>query len=394
MGEKQLLIIGVDPGTTLGYAAIDFDGNLVKVHSEKNLDLSSLISELIKLGKVLIVASDKEYNPDFVNKLAVKIGARVISPDYDLKVIEKRDFVRDYETKNQHEVDALASALFALKKISPLLNKINIFVEHYNKEHIKQELIEFVVGKELNIRDAAEIIEEPEKQEIKIIKEVVEEKKLTEKDFLILYKKFKEAKRDVSLLKEQNVKLKIQLTNLSKDYEYMFKQISKSQMDKKMQSLLEFKEKRIKFFDSELKKKQNEIKCMQGEITTLLYFLSRVNSSILLKKLDNLGLREFEKKKNILNIGEGDVLLVKDPDIFSEKAINEIKGKINIIIYKKPVSKNVESRLPFIFINGSTLSIEEDEYFGVTSRKDFEKIKSSKGILHKILQDYREERSA
>ncbi len=394
MGEKQLLIIGVDPGTTLGYAAIDFDGNLVKVHSEKNLDLSSLISELIKLGKVLIVASDKEYNPDFVNKLAVKIGARVISPDYDLKVIEKRDFVRDYETKNQHEVDALASALFALKKISPLLNKINIFVEHYNKEHIKQELIEFVVGKELNIRDAAEIIEEPEKQEIKIIKEVVEEKKLTEKDFLILYKKFKEARRDVSLLKEQNVKLKIQLTNLSKDYEYMFKQISKSQMDKKMQSLLEFKEKRIKFFDSELKKKQNEIKCMQGEITTLLYFLSRVNSSILLKKLDNLGLREFEKKKNILNIGEGDVLLVKDPDIFSEKAINEIKGKINIIIYKKPVSKNVESRLPFIFINGSTLSIEEDEYFGVTSRKDFEKIKSSKGILHKILQDYREERSA
>jgi len=389
-----LLIIGVDPGTTLGYAAIDFDGNLVKVHSEKNLDLSSLISELIKLGKVLIVASDKEYNPDFVNKLAVKIGARVISPDYDLKVIEKRDFVRDYETKNQHEVDALASALFALKKISPLLNKINIFVEHYNKEHIKQELIEFVVGKELNIRDAAEIIEEPEKQEIKIIKEVVEEKKLTEKDFLILYKKFKEARRDVSLLKEQNVKLKIQLTNLSKDYEYMFKQISKSQMDKKMQSLLEFKEKRIKFFDSELKKKQNEIKCMQGEITTLLYFLSRVNSSILLKKLDNLGLREFEKKKNILNIGEGDVLLVKDPDIFSEKAINEIKGKINIIIYKKPVSKNVESRLPFIFINGSTLSIEEDEYFGVTSRKDFEKIKSSKGILHKILQDYREERSA
>lgn len=389
-----MLIIGVDPGTTLGYAAIDFDGNLVKVHSEKNLDLSSLISELIKLGKVLIVASDKEYNPDFVNKLAVKIGARVISPDYDLKVIEKRDFVRDYETKNQHEVDALASALFALKKISPLLNKINIFVEHYNKEHIKQELIEFVVGKELNIRDAAEIIEEPEKQEIKIIKEVVEEKKLTEKDFLILYKKFKEARRDVSLLKEQNVKLKIQLTNLSKDYEYMFKQISKSQMDKKMQSLLEFKEKRIKFFDSELKKKQNEIKCMQGEITTLLYFLSRVNSSILLKKLDNLGLREFEKKKNILNIGEGDVLLVKDPDIFSEKAINEIKGKINIIIYKKPVSKNVESRLPFIFINGSTLSIEEDEYFGVTSRKDFEKIKSSKGILHKILQDYREERSA
>ena len=393
MGEKQLLIIGIDPGTTLGYAVLDFEGKIIKIHSEKNLDLGSLISELIKLGKPLIIATDKEYNPDFVDKLAIKVGARVIGPDYDLKVDEKRELTKDFKTNNQHEMDALASAFFAIKKIGPLLKKINIFAEHYKKEDIKGQLIEFVVGKGLNIRDAAEIIEEPEKEESKIIKEVVEEKRLTEKDFLMLYKRFKEAREDLQFLKEENTKLKEQIAAIRRDYEYMLKQISKSQLDKKMQSLLNFKEKRIKFFDSQLRIKQDEIKMMQNEITTLIYFISNMNSSNLLKKLDNLGLNEFEKKKNILNIKEGDILLVKDPDIVSEKTISEIKEKVGVILYRKPVSKKIESKLPFIFINANEFSIEENEYFGIVNKEEFEKTKNKQGLLHKIVEDYKKERS-
>ena len=393
MADKKLLIAGIDPGTTVGYAAIDFDGNVVKVHSEKNLDIGDIILELIKLGRPLIVASDKEYNPDFVEKLAVKLGAKVISPDYDLKVNEKRELTSEFKTNNQHEMDALASALFALKKISSLLKKINIFVEHYKKEHIKEALIEFVVGKGLNIRDAAEIIEEPKKEETRIIKEVVEEKKLTEKDFLLLYKKFKEAQKDISLLKDQNKKLRDEADKVKKDYELMFRRISKTQSDEKVKELLDFKEKRINFFDKQLRRKQDEIKSMQDEVTTLLYFLSNMNSSILLKKLDNLGLNEFEKKKGILNIKEGDILLVKDPDIISEKTINDIKDKVQVIFYKKPISEKVESKLPFVFINSNNVGIDENEYFGIINRGEFERIKNKKDLLHKIIEDYKRERA-
>ena len=392
MAKQELLIVGVDPGTTVGYAAIDFEGNVIKTHSEKNLDLGALISELIIIGKPLIISGDKQKNPDFVERLAVKLGARVISPDYDLKVSEKRDLTRQHETKNHHEADALASAFFAFKKIRPLLNKINIFIEHYKKENIRPQLVEFVVGKELNIRGAVEVIEAPEKEEAKIIREVVEEKKLDEKDFLVLYNRFKEAKKDASFLREQNTKLKEQISAIKRDYEYMLKQISRSQLDKKMQSLLDFKEKRIKFFDSQLKNEQEKIKSMQNEITTLIYFLSNMNSGILLKKLDNLGLNEFEKKKNILNIKEGDILLVKDPDITSEKTIGEIKGKVSFILYKKPVSQKIEANFPFIFINANDISIEENEYFGIAGREDFEKIKSKKTLLSKIVEDYKRER--
>jgi len=391
--DKQLLIIGIDPGTTLGYAVIDFEGELVKVHSGKNIDFNSLISRLISLGKPLIVASDKEYNPDLVSRVAVKLGARVIAPDYDLKVSEKRELVRDYETGNQHEIDALASALFALKKISPLLKKINIFVEHYKKEGIKQQLIEFVVGKELNIRDAAEIIEGHGKEEVKIIKEVVKEKKLREKDFLVIYKKYKEAKKDVSLLREQNKKLRDEMTAVKRDYEYMFKQISKSQQDRKMQSLLSFKERRVNFFDRQLKKNQEVVKTMQDEITLLLYFLSNINSSVLLKKLDNLGLKDWGKRKHLLGIKQGDVLLVKDIDIRSDRVVDVLIGKVEIILYRKPISKKVAAKLPFVFINANKLDIEENEYFGIVSKKEFDKVKSKLGMLDKIVEDYKRERS-
>ena len=78
MGEKQLLIVGIDPGTTLGYAAIDFEGNLVKVWSEKNLDMGSLISKLIRLGRPLIVAGDKEYNPEDFHDLDGRIKIKPI----------------------------------------------------------------------------------------------------------------------------------------------------------------------------------------------------------------------------------------------------------------------------------------------------------------------------
>ena len=169
----------------------------------------------------------------------------------------------------------------------------------------------------------------------------------------------------------------------------MFKQISKSQLDKKMQSLLDFKEKRIQFFDKELRRGQEGLKSMQNEVTTLLYFLSNINSSVLLKKLDNLGFKEFEKKENILNIKEGDILLVKDPDIVSEKTIDSLRDKVNIIIYKKPVSKKIESKLPFLFINASGVPIEEDKYFGIVNKEEFIKIKNKKGLLHKIVEDYR-----
>ena len=47
MHQKPLLIVGIDPGITAGYAVLDINGKIIKVRSSKQLDLNSLISENI-----------------------------------------------------------------------------------------------------------------------------------------------------------------------------------------------------------------------------------------------------------------------------------------------------------------------------------------------------------
>lgn len=131
--NKELLIVGIDPGTTIGYAILDLKGNVKKIKSKKGLTLSSLIFEIIKEGKILIVGCDVNPVPSFVKEFCRRTGAKVIYPDQDLLVKEKRKLARDL-TSNRHERDAYVSALLAYKKVRPLLDKVDLFLKRDNKQ--------------------------------------------------------------------------------------------------------------------------------------------------------------------------------------------------------------------------------------------------------------------
>ena len=113
MEDKNLLIVGIDPGITVGYAVLGIDGNLIGLGSSKALDLNSLISEIIKFGRVVLVGTDKFKTPSLVHAFATKLGAEVVNPKEDLKVEEKKESVSDLKHANEHEGDALAAALLA-----------------------------------------------------------------------------------------------------------------------------------------------------------------------------------------------------------------------------------------------------------------------------------------
>jgi len=110
--EKQL-IVGIDPGTTVGLAFLDIDGHVLKVKSARNLAIDGIITEIAAVGKAAIVATDKAVVPPMTNKLASILGARLFTPDSDLLVEKKRELAARSKTKNDHERDALASAVYA-----------------------------------------------------------------------------------------------------------------------------------------------------------------------------------------------------------------------------------------------------------------------------------------
>jgi predicted RNase H-like nuclease (RuvC/YqgF family) len=382
----KLLIAGIDPGTTVGYALIDLNGRLVDIGSEKHLDLNALIAKVVKIGKVLVVGTDKAKLPGFVDRFANALGSRVVKPDSDLGSKDKQGLVKGYEADDDHQFDALAAAIFSLKKLRGLFTKIESYVENYKKHKIADKLTSLVVLKGMSIKEASDLLEKPDKEESRIIAKVIEERKFEEKDFLKLYSKLKQIEKENSLLRQQNKKIKDEIINLEKPRE------KKKPYEKKFNELLKFREKRLFILERELSSKETDIEVLKSEMNKLCYFLSTLNKNILLKKLDNLGNIEFEKKETLLNIGKGDVLLVDDPNIISEKTMAKIKNKVSIIIYNKKPGKKV-AELPFFFINSKKLDIKEDRYFAVLSREEFEEEKKKLDVLNKLIHDYKKERS-
>lgn len=157
---RDLLIVGVDPGATTAYAMLDIRGNLLDMESSKYLDLNTIIKKVTRHGEVLAVGCDKAKVPSFVEKFAVKTGGFVVKPDYDMQFREKKKFVARKQTGNNHEFDALASAVSAYKRIRSKLDKILLALERERKQQYTSEVIKLVFADTgLNIKTAIETAE-------------------------------------------------------------------------------------------------------------------------------------------------------------------------------------------------------------------------------------------
>lgn len=122
---KLYLIAGIDPGTTAGIAALDFDGNPVDVLSSKDLGLDKTIRHLMSLGTVSMIATDVNPTPGFVSKLAAQLGSVVFTPQESLTVSEKIVMTKGYGVEDSHQRDALAAALTAFNKFKNKFQKID-----------------------------------------------------------------------------------------------------------------------------------------------------------------------------------------------------------------------------------------------------------------------------
>ncbi|MDN7026142.1 DUF460 domain-containing protein [Methanoculleus sp. FWC-SCC1] len=114
-GRPRFLIVGLDPGTTTGIAAVDLDGNLVHLTSSRQMTMSDIVEELYRAGKPLIVASDVQQMPYSVEKIRRAFNAIPYTPRQSLSVEAKYDLTAPFSYTNDHERDALSAALDAYR---------------------------------------------------------------------------------------------------------------------------------------------------------------------------------------------------------------------------------------------------------------------------------------
>ncbi|MDY9922229.1 DUF460 domain-containing protein [Methanobacterium sp.] len=138
------IIVGLDPGMTVGVAILNLSGKILSVNSFKEVSRAEITKHIISFGRTVLVATDVHQPPKMVKKMATSLNSKIYAPYRDLAVAAKNEMVDDYiysgdnrpisrrsrDTEvdlipqNAHERDALAAAIQGYKKYQKKLELI------------------------------------------------------------------------------------------------------------------------------------------------------------------------------------------------------------------------------------------------------------------------------
>jgi len=377
---SKYFICGVDPGITTAFAALDLNGNVIKIKSSKKFGLESLIKELVKIGRPIVIACDVENPPILIKKLAARFKAKVIAPRHDLKTGEKQRLVSEskIKTENIHQKDALSAALYALKVLRTLFKKIERVLEDKGlKEKIDEVKKKIILGEAETIKDA--LIEKPEPIMLQAKKRKRETTKKSEK------KKLKEEIRELkNKIEELNYEIKKLKLNL---------EIAKRKKgSEELMKLAENRKATINTLKTEIDKLKKRLKEKDSEIEKLSKKIILTKEGfIFIKKLKDLS----EKEVKALNEADyGDVLFAEKLTKISKESAEKL-NKLNIkyIIFSTGTKglENEISEKGFEPIKKNEINILKVDNFEVLEKEKLEKVKEKLKIknLKKIVEEYK-----
>jgi len=375
MSEKPLIILGIDPGTTTAWAALDLEGNLLMVRSGKGLGLREVIKEVVGVGRPALIGTDKAKAPSFVERVAVKTGARLWTPRRDLSALEKRRLVRE-KTANDHELDAIASARSAFRRCERIIRKVRRAT--VDAPELFSEVLlgvlrdeESSVHHELSLaveRRLPKSVSPPVKRKrsgVSVQSSASRSRKTPQPvDDPVIHRlkmRVKKLQQQVSLLRDA-------LTVVDD------KQLSSSQAA--LMKRLRSEQRRVKKLLSFLDEKRSFIR-----------LIARTPRPVLLRKVSKLS----NKEVRALPLSEGDVLFVEDANSIGDEALSLLTGKVSVLVCRQPVKQ--KNRLDvFVYVPAEKLSFVEDEEFVLVSRDELEKAVSAVDVLRRVVSQYRRER--
>ena len=327
----KYLILGVDPGITAAIACLDLNGKVLMIKSSKKLGFNKIVKIISEIGRPIIISTDVMFAPDLIKKLASEYKSKIVLPNKNLKVGEKIKIVKDHfvelKLENDHQRDALASAIFAFEKFKPLFDKIEkVLKKEGNIDEIDNVKKKIILGEASNIKSALKKKEVPEEY-----RELMYEQK-RERKIIKLKNKLKELNNTISKLKEKNKEIKPK---------YVVR-------DKKLLDIINKKEDTIIKLNEEILDYKIKIKELNNEINKLNLKMKYIMKGFIpVVKLNN--------PKEILNLNEeyyGHAVIFKEYFKFGKK----IKDKINKLNLKLTNGKTMKvNNLEFLIENGDVV---------------------------------------
>lgn len=308
------IIIGIDPGTTVGVAVLDVQGTVIAVESRKAWSFEDVVEWVRGKGSVLAVGTDKAKVPGFVRDVAAAFSARVLSPKSDLTVAEKR-----VEWKgNSHECDALASAMFAWKRLKGLISRVLSFSLPYPEK--SGQILDLVVKHGMSKKGALEFLEEPEEAERLV---TCTSRPPAPREIVRLYNQLASARKDVRVKEAELRNLKKRLESVKGENASLRKQLAVLQSHSARKRREEFQNRRFQ----ELEKKKRGLESSLRASGRLLWELGRLleKDYVFVPKLESL-----------VSDVEADVYFVARPESFSTRSLKFFRGKCLVSDRKFP----------------------------------------------------------
>jgi predicted RNase H-like nuclease (RuvC/YqgF family) len=375
--ERKSIIVGIDPGITVGIAAIDLDGRIVALHSERNMPVGEVFRFISELGHPVIVATDVSPAPGFVEKIARSFKAQLFVPRESLRVEEKNELLRSLgiRVEDDHQRDALAAAYKAYLKIKPKLEHVEAKLREAGLKRADE--VKALVIQGYNLGEAMQKVARRERS-----KEEPEEERPSV-DVRPYVRKIRELEERIAFLERENEELRGIIREQRKTIERLERRIADYDEEVRQKVLrereLESKVKRIEILEKQLR----EAKALIERLSRDLVKVKRMNvveirgSAVPLKVLRVLSWRELEKIEREVGLRRGDVLFVINP-AGAGRAIAEtlVEKGIKALITEKPLPEPVREvlRKAYVpFFTSEELDVKRIDEFAVVERETLER---------------------
>lgn len=377
--ERKSIIVGIDPGITVGIAAIDLSGNIVTLHSQRNMPVGEVFRFISEIGHPVIVATDVNPAPGFVEKIARSFKANLFVPRESLRVEEKNELLRNLGVKveDDHQRDAFAAAYKAYLRLKPKLEHVEVRLKEAGLVK-KADEVKALVIQGYNLGEAM--------QRVAVRKQKTEPESDRESGSLDVkpyLRRIRELEKRIGFLERENKELRDIIREQRRTIERLERRIADYDEEVRRKVLrereLEAKVKRIEVLEKQLRETKTVIERLSRDLVKVkrMNVVEIRGSAVPLKVLRVLSWRELGRIEREVGLRRGDVLFVINPAGAGKAIAEELVEKgIRALITEKPLPQTVkevlrEAHLPF-FTRGE-LDVKRVDEFAVVERETLER---------------------
>jgi len=351
--DMKRLIVGVDPGVTVGLAVLSLNGQPILVESRRDWGLPELVKRISEIGEPTLISSDVSPASEILKSLSHKLNAVLFVPPISLGAEEKRRVARDYadlyglKLKNAHEADALAAAVKAYKHYEKKFKHVEARVRRMpikiSADEVKdlvvrgystKRAVQYLQGAEMY--KAPPIIRKPISKEEKM-KSLIEE----------LQSRLADERRKTKYLRQVNRRLRDRIKSLEDEIRLLREAVKKIQSEQSVQvrrereySLLMDELEKTRARAKEYSAKLEEYKRRFNEMRRLRNLESQ-GRLVLLKPVEAFTDKGLQKAFQLYGIRAGDSVLLLNPSGGGPTTAEELaKRGVKTIVTEGQMSHN------------------------------------------------------